>query len=140
MTIFDPKSEIGVVVFSNSMRSSASAIAFGILYSIFNFIDNKKEFSLKNSKLNSFEGLYRDAWGDKMVTQIGNNLISFSPDTNSPIRNKNTFIPKKKKNTFTMTSKNVFSSYGEEVVFRNLKKGKFQEMIMAGTKSIRVNN
>lgn len=138
-TILDTKDDVSVAVFSNSLGSSASEIAEGILDSISRFVNNQMEYS-SNIKFShsKYEGIYRNVWGDSVVSKIGNILIDFSPMASNPLRASARLVPTPKSNIFVIKSKNVFGSYDEEVVFSDFKNGKASKLKVGSTPQKRV--
>ncbi len=136
--IFDPVHEIGVIVLSNSLASPASSIAFGLLESIYDIVDNFPSYaSGKKISFSVYEGIYRNEWADNVVVRVGNTLLNFWLATYSPLKNKAVFKPLGK-HRFVIKESNVFSSYGEIASFENFKNGKSQKLIRGASPSRRV--
>jgi len=133
-TVFDPHLELGVIVLTNSLRSNAAAIAFSLLEAVYDYIDAGET---KNG-LSRYEGIYRDGWGDEVFIAKGDKLVSFSPQTNRPFKSEDFLISSGKTNEFITKTPDKFSSYGEKVLFTDLKKGKFQKIVYRGSFAKRV--
>ncbi len=137
--MWDAQGDLGVIVLSNSLDSSAGNIARGLFETIYDFLDRQVEY-MGNKKVNfkSLEGIYRSVWGDDVVVRMGNTLIAFNPKTDSPLRWSTSFIPEKVPNQFLMKSKNMFSNGNEIAKFGRFKNGRAQEAFFGATPSRRV--
>lgn len=126
----DVENDIGVVVLSNSNDSSASEINDGILTMVYSFVDKKTEMAA-GKKLHhpeKYEGAYRSRWGDEIIVHVGNMLIAFDPQTNSPMQYA-TLLPWKEKHAFLMETKVNHDSPGELARFvLDKKSGKAKKL------------
>lgn len=138
--LIDQQSGLGIVVLTNSSRSSAHWLAIGIMDMIYRLSDQRTEFKSK-IKINSkkYEGLYRSSWGDSLIVKIQDILIDVSPETSMPLKFKTSLIPEKKTNFFLMKPYGAFDSKDELVDFTDFKNGKAQTVVFGATPSKRVN-
>lgn len=137
--IFDSKNNIGVVVLSNMLGSSAGGIAEGILEIIYDFVDHQNEYGeSRKQPLGKYEGHYRNTWGDDIVSKFVDTLIAFSPEASYPSRNRVILKKASGKDSFTLKSKHGFGLQGEPVRFFDFKKGKSQKVLFGPNPSIRV--
>ena len=131
-TLFDTHNDISVVVLTNSLSSSASQLAIGILDSIHLLINNLRQYETHSKiSFSKYEGVYRSVWGDGVISKAGDILADFDPEANNPLKYARFLMPTGSAHTFTIKSKNVFSSYGEEAIFKNFSNGKARELVMA---------
>ena len=137
--LLDSQNDLGVVVLSNGLNSPAYNIARGLLGFIYEFSDKRSEY-MRGKKINyaAYEGIYRNAWGDEIVTRIGNTLVGFSVRNDAPLKWSTSFIPEKTKHHFMMKGKNVFDSYDEIAEFSSFKNGKAQKVVFGATPSKRI--
>jgi CubicO group peptidase (beta-lactamase class C family) len=137
--MWDAQSDLGVIVLSNSLDSSAGGIARGIFETIYEFLDKRVGYmENKKIKYSAYEGIYRSVWSDEVVARIGNTLVGFGPKTDSPLRWSTIFIPEKKPHQFLMKDKNVFNSANEVAAFASFKSGKAQKVLLGATPSKRI--
>lgn len=138
-TMWDPKNDIGVIVLSNSLDSSAAVIAEGVFETIYGFLDQRAEYMhYRKVQYSKYEGIYRTIWGDMVVSRFGNALIEFSPRTESPLKWNSILVPERVTHHFSVKSKNVFGDINEPAEFADFKKGKAQKLLISGTPSRRV--
>lgn len=114
----DAENDIGVITLSNSNESSAPLINDGIFKMIYAFADKRGKFSegKKLQKPEKYEGVYRSRWDDKVIVSVGNTLIAFEPQTNSPMTNE-TLLTENKKHMFVMDTNEVIDTPGELAKF-----------------------
>lgn len=115
----DTKNDIAVIALMNSNNGSCSAISTGIFETIYGFmVMEKVGFDKKNSVVGykNFEGLYRSRYNDYVVTGINGHLITFIPETDSPVENSH-YLEQVRKNTFRMHGVSNFESVGEFTTF-----------------------
>ena len=136
---FDPANDVGVIVLSNALGSSACEIAFGILESIYSFIDKRTEYS-SSKKIHHamYEGIYRNVWGDEIIGKLGDSLIGFSPYIDSPLQKRVLLEPTGKPHCFIMRIPNVFDARDEIAEFIDFKNGKAQEVIFGSHRAKRI--
>ena len=135
-TILDMKTDIGVMVYANSLEVNPSAIAFGILDSIRKIL-NQSGQAIKAVPFKRYEGAYRDKWGDEIVVRAGQTLAGFSAKNDKPLRWARRFMPSKTKDTFVIKSDNKYGSYDEEAVFKDIRKGKANTLLISGSSARR---
>ena len=135
-TILDMKTDIGVMVYANSLEVNPSAIAFGILDSIRKIL-NQSGQAVKAVPFKRYEGVYRDKWGDEIVARAGQTLAGFSAKNDKPLRWARRFIPAKAKDVFIIKSDNKYGSYGEEAIFTNIRNGKANTLLVCGSSARR---
>jgi hypothetical protein len=136
----DPELDLGVVVLSNAINGSANGIATGIFEAIYELLD-KHTFYFGGVKKNyaKYEGVYRNVWGDDIVLQIGNRLISIVPPTvDSPLLSPVVYLPTDKPHEFLTQTKNVKGDVDETTTFSSLVKGKMQKVSFGPTPAKRV--
>ncbi len=138
-TMWDPKIDLGVIVLSNSLDSSASGIAEGIFETIYGFLETREDYMRgKKIQYSKYEGIYRNIWGDALISRFGNALIEFSPRINSPLKWNSILLPEKTMHHFLIKSKNVFGDVNESAEFGSFKNGKAQKFFISGTPLKRV--
>ena len=137
--MFDPENNLGVVVLSNALGSSAPALAQGILEALYETVDAPiKQSGAKKVSFKKYEGAYRNIWGDTVITKIGNTLVGLSLHSNSPLKQKTVLKPTGKAHCFIMETENGFDSRGEIALFTDFRNGKAQKVIFGATPSKRV--
>ena len=139
-TVFDPISEIGVVILTNSIQAPVDLFTTSLLQTVYNLLDENKKYSLnKNTNLDKYEGVYRNLWGDSVVVRAGNALVTFGLYTHSPLQGDNKrFLVPIGKDKFIVKGGSGFHSKGETVKFSGSKKGKFQTVFFGPTPSKRI--
>lgn len=135
---FDPRNDLGVIVLTNAVGSSAYQVTLGILESIYEIADDKKYSGGKRISYRNLEGTYRNILNDNIIAQCGSVLISFSPQATSPVKNARLLKPEKKRNVFVLEKRNLSDSYAEKVVFRDIRNGKAHTVLFGATPSVRV--
>ena len=137
--MLDAQNDLGVVVLSNCLGSSASPVARGILEAIYEFSDNRSNYMRsKKVKYQAYEGIYRNVWSDEVVARFGNTLISFGVRSDSPLKWRDLFIPEKTRHQFLMKEKGVFGTDNEIAEFSGFKNGKAQRVLFGATPSKRI--
>ncbi|MHB8710096.1 MAG: serine hydrolase domain-containing protein [Minisyncoccota bacterium] len=136
--VFDPRNDLGVIVLTNAVGSSAYQVALGILESIYEIADDKRHSIGTRTSYRSLEGIYRNMLSDNIIAQCGSVLISFSPQAISPVKNARLLKPQKKRNVFVLEGRNFSDSYAEKVVFRDIRNGKAHTVLFGATPSVRI--
>lgn len=135
---FDPRNDLGVIVLTNAIGSSAYQVTLGILESIYEIADDKGYSVSKRISHRSLEGTYRNIWGDNIIAQCGSVLISFSPQAASPVKSARLLKPQKKHNVFILEKSNLSDAHAEKVVFKDIRNGKAHTVLFGATPSVRV--
>jgi CubicO group peptidase (beta-lactamase class C family) len=131
----DLKEELGVVVLTNCIGSPVSQIKNGIFEAFYFLSENKLgEFE---PEMESYDGIYRNKWGDDAVVAIGKNLVVFNIQQGPFIKNMSILNPKEN-NRFIINNKNNFDSVGEVAGFEGFKNGIPQKINWAGSISKRL--
>ncbi len=136
-TVLDIKTDIGVMVYANSLGINPSSIAFGILDAARKILNNNGQ-TVKTVPFKKYEGIYRDNWGDEIVVRAGQTLAGFTAKNDKPLRWARRFMPSKTKDTFVIKSDNKYGSYDEEAVFKDIRNGKANILLISGSSSRRV--
>lgn len=110
--------DIGVIVLTNANETPAGFIADGIFETIQFLANPSRDYfrGPRQAAQDRFEGAYRSRWGDSVVVGTGHKLISFAPQTNSPMR-EGTVLRPAGATTFVMDSPFSFASPGERARF-----------------------
>lgn len=137
--LLDPKLDIGVVVLTNSLESSAGGIARGILEAIYDALDNTSKHKGDISSYKKYEGIYRNVWGDTVIAQFGKDLLAFSPHARLPLKFATKLKPGKGNHQFILKDKGVFDARDETASFDKFKSGKAQRFISGSMPSKRIN-
>ncbi len=129
----DVKNDIGVITLTNTNDSSGDVINSGIFETVYGLVDEGDMQSENKKILNQerFEGIYRSQMLDAIVVGIKNTLLSFSPKSNSPLRN-GTILKLRSKNKFLMETKSNFASQGEMANFIFRKEAKKASRVFFG--------
>ena len=120
----DKDNKIGVVVLTNAIDGPAINIANGI-FEIFKFFKDNKITYRKNSKnkgFNGYDGLFTNRFGEIRLVNINNNLLGFTPMSNSPMAVTYKLKPLRN-DKFKITETDDFDYLGETVEFIKNKKG-----------------
>jgi len=136
--LLDPKSDIGIIVLTNSLESSAGSIARGIFEAIYNALDNTLNHKGKIPLYKKYEGIYRNVWGDTVIAQFGKELLAFSPRAGLPLKFATILKPRKGSHQFIMKDKSVFDSRDEIASFDKFKSGKAQMFLSGSMPSKRI--
>lgn len=123
------------MVFTNCLGGAADLFASNII-SLVQWLKELKPVS-KNTDVSKYEGIYRDVWSDDCIVGAAGNLLAFNPTVGKPFAAKKYLQPKGSE-IFEIRSTDRFGSIGEQVVFTDIKKGKAQKMIWAGSIENRV--
>lgn len=129
---------LGVILLSNGFGSQTFPLMRGIFEAMYTYIDRKRDFSGKKIKLEPYEGIYRNVWGDEVMARFGNSLIGFAPQTTAPLRSKMTLLPTKVPHQFTMKMSGVFDSYNEKATFTDLRDEKFHTVLYGANPARRI--
>lgn len=137
----DLKYDIGVIVLSNTSESSSVAITEGVfktIYAVFDMIGNDNHHEMQKASFSNYKGLYRNRSEDAVVVNAGPHLISFNPQTSSPLAKASTLLPHKK-NVFLMKTFSNYNSPGEYATFVGASgREKAQRLIWGSTPLERV--
>lgn len=112
-----PSQDISVIIMDNSLNFSTGAICKGI----FEMIDLIEQEKMEGNHY-EFQGLYRSQWGDDLVIQSGQNLISCNPRENSPAQS-HTKLTHLENHTFKIQSHIGFDNLGELATFKKDQTG-----------------
>lgn len=117
--LVNQKSNMGVIVLTNSIDAWADEIALGI-HDVFSRM-KEEETKKQIPSMRKFEGYYRNRWGDVVVVQAGNKLIARSPF--EALDKKIASLVPTRKNEFRIENISNFDSVGEHARFTK-EKGK----------------
>ena len=104
---------------TNSIDAWVEEITLGV-HDVFSRM-NEEAIKKQVSNLRKFEGYYRDRWGDIVVVQAGNKLITKSPF--EALEEKVATLSPTRKNEFRIEKISNFDSVGEQARFTR-EKGK----------------
>ncbi len=128
---------IQVVVLTNTHSSTARSVSRGVMEMLYKVADNSHHYQKGKKLPHTYDGVYRNRWGDTVIVKIGNKLVGFSPQVNNPISCWS-ILEQKKVHEFENTDKVGFGSPKEMVRFSEIKNKKSQKMLWGSTPSKRV--
>ena len=114
----DPKSELGVIVLANSSDAPAGQISREILKMICTLQRIRRPYGKKKLRnAPRYAGTYRNQWEDKSIASLGNCLIAFDPERDSPLDDM-AILSEKRPGVFLINTDDGFNSPGEEASFK----------------------
>ncbi|OGZ10464.1 MAG: hypothetical protein A3D67_03655 [Candidatus Lloydbacteria bacterium RIFCSPHIGHO2_02_FULL_51_22] len=135
----DPESDLGVIVLTNVTRGPSWEVMKGIFESVYTVLANGEEYSgNKDIAYEKYEGYYRNTGGDQVVSRLGDALIAFDPESNSPLKRKTILEPSSTPDQFILRESGVFGSWGEKAKFSDLQEGIFRNLISGAMPARRI--
>jgi len=133
----DTRNELGVIVLGNGQRCPSFEISRSIFEFIYSYLDvYSHSFRKKSPNFAMYEGVYRNIWSDTVISSLGNTLVSFSVESDLPLKHMQVYRPALKKHSFFPKTK--IDTRGELVTFKNFKNNKADSVVFGSAMMIRV--